>query len=109
MDPEAASRACLLGITANEPSFTTGHEAFFILCDDLVFGRECKEIEEGFYDEAIKNGMDPDTVTAEELVRLYYPGTKLTEGWWSSSIPRRSFYDTSKAKRMLGWYHGPFS
>ena len=109
MDPEAASRACLLGITANEPSFTTGHEAFFILCDDLVFGRECKEIEEGFYDEAIKNGMDPDTVTAEELVRLYYPGTKLTEGWWSSSNPRRSFYDTSKAKRMLGWYHGPFS
>jgi hypothetical protein len=105
VDPDAASRACLLGITANEPSFTRGHQAFFILSDDVIFGKESKQIEEGFYDEAIRNGMDPDTVTAEELVRLYYPGTKLREGWWTDSNPRRSFYDTTKAKQMLGWSH----
>lgn len=102
---DAAARACLLGITANEPSFSSGHEAFYILHDDLTFGKACAEIGEGFYDEAMKNGMDPDTVTAKELVRLYYPGTKLREGWWTKDNERRGFFDTSKAKKMLGWYH----
>jgi hypothetical protein len=102
---DAAARACLLGITANEPSFSSGHEAFYILHDDLTFGKACAEIGEGFYDDAMKNGMDPDTVTAKELVRLYYPGTKLREGWWTKDNERRGFFDTSKAKKMLGWYH----
>jgi hypothetical protein len=105
MSPEAAAQACLLGLTANEPSFTKGHEAFFILHDDLMFGKDCKEIEEGFYDDAMKAGMDPDTVTAKELARLYYPGTKLREGWWTEGNERRGFYDNSKAKKMLGWDH----
>lgn len=102
---DAAASACLLGLTANEPGFAKGHEMFFILYDQLVFGKACKEIEEGFYDDAIKGGMDPDTVSAEELVRLYYPGTKLREGWWSAENPRRGFYDTTKAKQLLGWTH----
>ncbi|KAJ9105293.1 hypothetical protein QFC21_001661 [Naganishia friedmannii] len=102
---DAAARACLLGLTANESSFLHGHEAFYILHDNLTFGKACREIAEGFYDDATKNGVDPDTVTAKELVQLYYPGTKLREGWWTEGNERRGFYDTSKAKKMLGWYH----
>ncbi|KAJ9108078.1 hypothetical protein QFC19_002543 [Naganishia cerealis] len=102
---EAAARACLLGVEANESSFSRGHEAFYILHDNLIFGKASKEIGEGFYDAELSSGMDPDTVTAKELVQLYYPGTKLKEDWWSEGNERRSLFDNSKAKRMLGWYH----
>jgi hypothetical protein len=102
---ESAAEACLLGITANEPSFQRGHEAFYILHDKLFLGKKSWEVERGVYDAAIANGMDPDTVTAQELIDLYYPGTKVKEGWFSEGNERRSFFDNSKAKKMLGWDH----
>lgn len=102
---DSAAEACLLGITANEPSFQRGHEAFYILHDKLFLGKKSWEVERGGYDAAIANGMDPDTVTAQELIDLYYPGTKVKEGWFSEGNERRSFFDNAKAKKMLGWDH----
>ena len=99
-----AANACLLGITANETSFQRGHEPFYILHDDLFLGKESWEVARGVYDEAIKNGMNPDTVTAKELIDLYYPNTKVREGWFDGN-PRRSLFDNAKAKEMLGWDH----
>jgi UDP-glucose 4-epimerase len=70
----AASRACLLGLTAD----FTGHEAFYI--------------------------VGPRTVSATpslELAAQHYPATPIRgdlRGW-------RSFFDCTKAERLLGWKH----
>jgi hypothetical protein len=65
-----AAKACLLGITASEPSFQRGHQPFYILHDDLFLGKESWEVGRGVYDEAIKGGLDPDTVTAKDSALL---------------------------------------
>ncbi|MGQ0600502.1 MAG: NAD-dependent epimerase/dehydratase family protein [Anaerolineales bacterium] len=72
--PEAAARACLLGVTAD----FKGHEVFYIVA--------------------------PDTVTdtpSLELAQRFFPHVPV-RGDLSGN---RSFFDSSKAERVLGWRH----
>lgn len=72
--PEAAARACLLGVTAD----FSGHEVFYIVA--------------------------PDTVTdlpSRELAQRYFPHVPI-RGAFAGNC---SFFDSSKAERLLGWRH----
>jgi UDP-glucose 4-epimerase len=71
---EAASRSCLLSLTAD----FTGHEVFYIVAPDTITNTASLELKEKFY---------PDVPVRGDL-----SGNK-------------SFFDSSKAERMLGWKH----
>lgn len=71
---EAASRACLLSLTAD----FTGHEVFYIVAPDTVVD-----------------------VPSLELRQKYYPDVPVR----GDLSGHKSFFDSSKAERMLGWKH----
>jgi nucleoside-diphosphate-sugar epimerase len=71
----AAARACLLGVTATY----SGHEVFFIIAPNIV----------------------PEDITSLELAARHYPDVPV-RGDMSGN---RSFFDSSKAERILGWRH----
>jgi nucleoside-diphosphate-sugar epimerase len=85
---EAVVRACILGLTSEGWS---GSEAFHIASEEIFFPPE------------LSDGVK---VPALDLVERYWPGriTQIDRVWWEGR-PRRSFFDTSKAQRMLGWRH----
>jgi nucleoside-diphosphate-sugar epimerase len=71
---DAASRACLLSLTAD----FKGHEAFYIVAPDTI-----------------------SDIPSLELKQKHYPDV-LVRGDLSG---HRSFFDSSKAERLLGWKH----
>ncbi|WVF71073.1 hypothetical protein IAT40_005870 [Kwoniella sp. CBS 6097] len=84
----AVLRACILGLTTEGWG---GAEAFHIAADEI------------FYPAALSNGIE---LPALELLEQHWPGRvkKVDRSWWHGN-PRRSFFDTSKAQRILGWKH----
>ena len=81
---DAVVRACILGLTSEG---WHGAEAFHIAAPEI---------------------WAPKGKTALELLESHWPGKveRIDESWWMDN-PRRSFFDTSKAERMLGWRHDP--
>lgn len=71
----AAARACLLGVTAD----FSGHEVFFIIAPNTV----------------------ADEATSLELAQRFYPQVPVR----GDLSGHRSFFDSSKAERLLGWKH----
>jgi hypothetical protein len=68
----------------------TGHEIFYIVAPTTKADG---------YEEA----------TSKKLAELYHPTTKIREGWFDEKQQDgeewKSFFDTSKAERILGWKH----
>jgi len=71
---EAASRACLLSLTAD----FKGHEVFYIVAPETISDISSIELKQKFY---------PDVPVRADLTG------------------HRSFFDSSKAERLLGWKH----
>lgn len=71
---EAASRACLLSLTAD----LKGHEVFYIVAPDTIADIPSLELKQNFY---------PDVPVRGDL------------------SGHKSFFDSSKAERLLGWKH----
>lgn len=71
----AAARACLLGVTAD----FSGHEVFFIIAPNTV----------------------ADDATSLDLAQRFYPHVPVR----GDLSGHRSFFDSSKAERLLGWKH----
>ncbi len=74
---DAAARACLLSLDAP----FTGHEVFYIVAPDTVMDMPTLEL-------------------AATLLRPIRRSAAISSG-------RRSFFNSSKAERMLGWRHTP--
>lgn len=102
---DAAASACLLGVTAENPLFQQGHQAFFIMSDYLNFGEATREVAEERQIYGILETVEADNIGSLELLHAVYPGVKVKDGWIKDKKDRRSFYDTSKAKTLLGWCH----
>jgi nucleoside-diphosphate-sugar epimerase len=85
---DAVVRGCVLGLTSDG---WDGAEAFHIAADDI------------FYPAELSDGVE---IPALELLERFWPGRvkRVDKSWWEGR-PRRSFFDTSKAQRMLGWTH----
>lgn len=85
---DAVVRACVLGLTSEGWS---GAEAFHIAADEIYYPKE------------LSNGVD---IPALDLLDQFWSGRvkHVNREWWEGN-PRRSFFDTSKAKKMLGWSH----
>lgn len=85
---DAVVRACVLGLTSEG---WTGAEAFHIAAQEI------------YYPAHLSNDVE---ITALELLEQYWPGRvkRIDKAWWECN-PRRSFFDTSKAERLLGWKH----
>ncbi|OCF32002.1 hypothetical protein I317_06712 [Kwoniella heveanensis CBS 569] len=85
---DAVLRACILALTSDG---WTGAEAFHIAADEI------------FYPASMSNGVK---VPALELLEKHWPDRvkNVDKSWWEGN-PRRSFFDTSKAQRVLGWSH----
>ena len=66
-----------------------GAEPFYLIVDDLVTKPE------------------DDETSRLDMLQKDWDGEryrKIDEAWWKDN-PRRGFWDNTKAKRMLGWYH----
>ena len=86
---DAVARACLASLT---------------LPADEVFAENAHEV---FYLVAPTTKADGDErATSRELARLCCAQSPIRLGWLEQGGPYRSFYDTSKAERLLGWVHG---
>jgi nucleoside-diphosphate-sugar epimerase len=85
---DAVLRACILGLTSEG---WTGAEAFHIAADDIYYPANLSENVE---------------LPALDVLERHWPGRvkHIDKTWWAEN-PRRSFFNTSKAQRMLGWKH----
>lgn len=71
----------------------------FIICSDETGW------EGGVTYDSIRKGTVPDRGTSVlDLIKHTYPKVKVVEDYWKDN-KRRSVFDNSKAKRMLGWEH----
>jgi nucleoside-diphosphate-sugar epimerase len=85
---DAVVRACVLGLTSEGWS---GAEAFHIASEEI------------FYPTTLSDGVE---IPALELLERFWPDrVKHIDTTWWEGTPRRSFFDTSKAQRLLGWRH----
>lgn len=68
-----------------------GAEAFHIAADEI------------FYPETLSGGVP---IPALALLEERWAGRvkEINRDWWAEN-PRRSFFDTAKARRILGWKH----
>lgn len=76
-----------------------GAEAFIICSDETAW-------EGGVERESLlmpEYGSDRAT-SVLDLIKHTYPTTRVREEYWKDN-KRRSVFDNSKAKRMLGWEH----
>jgi nucleoside-diphosphate-sugar epimerase len=82
---DAVVRACVLAMTSEGWS---GAEAFHIAAEEIWY--------------------PASQDTALEILAKHWPGRvkRIDQEWWNGNA-RRSFFDTSKAQRMLGWKHDP--
>lgn len=87
---DAVVRACTLAMTSEG---WHGAEAFHIASSEI------------FYPAGLSDGI---SLPALELLERHWSGRvkRIDRDWWKDN-PRRSFFDTSKAERMLGWKHDP--
>jgi nucleoside-diphosphate-sugar epimerase len=85
---DAVLRACVLALTSEGWS---GAEAFHIAADQI------------FYPASLSDGVE---IPALEVLEKHWSGRvkQIDRSWWADN-PRRSFFDTSKAQRVLGWKH----
>jgi hypothetical protein len=68
-----------------------GAEAFHIASDEI------------FYPSELSGGVE---MSALDLLDKHWAGrvAQVDRTWWANN-PRRSFFNTAKAQRMLGWKH----
>lgn len=93
---QACAEACLLGITSEG---WKGAEAFNIVAPDICW--------EGGVSAAIPGHEDlMGKVGSVELMKKAWSGRVgvLHEEYWREN-PRRGFWTTDKAEKMLGWKH----
>jgi nucleoside-diphosphate-sugar epimerase len=85
---DAVVRGCVLGLTSDGWS---GAEAFHIAAGEI------------YYPPELSGGVE---VPALQLLEEHWSGRvkRVDKEWWAGH-PRRGFFDTSKAERMLGWQH----
>lgn len=91
---DACARAALQAITSEG---WTGHETFILASDDICW-------EGGLSPDQRFNGERHGSLDLLEHSWKGRYGTVDRE-WWSQN-PRRGFFDTTKAKNILGWTHG---
>lgn len=85
---DAVVRGCVLGLTSEG---WTGAEAFHLAANEI------------FYPASLSDGVE---ISALNLLEKHWPGrVKVVDRSWWDGNPRRSFFDTAKAQRMLGWQH----
>jgi len=77
---DSAAEAFILAITEPTDRWPSAAEAFFIVAPETT--------------------VDVDTI---DLMREYWPNVPLKSG--KSISGRKSFFDCSKAKELLGWVH----
>lgn len=98
---EDCATSSLLGLTTEN---WHGHEVFYIIADEICW--------EGGLDQTRKRTKDEGVRAADhkvgslDLLKTAWKGRYQTvnEEFWAGN-PRRSFFDTSKAQRVLGWKH----
>lgn len=85
---DAVLRACILGLTSEG---WEGAEAFHIASDEI------------FYPSELSGGVQ---ISALDLLEQHWSDrvTVVDRSWWDDN-PRRSFFNTAKAQRLLGWQH----
>ena len=81
---DSGANAFLLALTAEEGAWE-GHEAFYVAAPDIPY----------------------DDVSSMELRDRFYKDVPIKEGKDLSG--NKSFFDCSKAERLLGWKHGPLA
>jgi nucleoside-diphosphate-sugar epimerase len=92
---ESCAESALLGLTSEG---WTGAEVFIICSDETGW-------EGGVTYESIRKGSKPERETSVlDLIKHAYPQVKIREEYWKEN-KRRSVFDNSKAKEMLGWEH----
>lgn len=89
----ACAQACLKALISEG---WEGAEAFFLTSDELCW-------EGGVRPEDKESG---EKAHALDLLRHSFTGQwdEMDESWWAEN-PRRGFWDSSKAKKLLGWDH----
>jgi nucleoside-diphosphate-sugar epimerase len=93
---ESCAESALLGLTSEG---WEGAEVFNICSDETAW-------EGGVERDSIllpDQGSDR-SLAVLDLIKHTYPNTKVREEYWKDN-KRRSVFDNSKAKRMLGWQH----
>jgi len=78
---DSGAEAFVRGVTSSEEKWA-GHERFFIVAPSI----------------AVPGGED-----WLELKKRYFPDVPIREGWVESQ--KGTFYDCSRAERLLGWVH----
>jgi len=93
---DACASACELGLTSEG---WEGHEVFNIVAPEICW-------EGGVKTEEQSKVVKEEKVGSLELIEEHWRGryNGLREGWWDGR-PRRSFWDSTKAERVLGWRH----
>ena len=94
---ESCAESALLGLTSEG---WTGAEAFIICSDETAW-------EGGVTHETMRKagGEKVERETSVlDMIKHAYPNVKVREEYWRDN-KRRSVWDNSKAKRMLGWEH----
>lgn len=94
---ESCAESALQGLTSEG---WEGAEAFIICSDETAW-------EGGVTPDSLLNGNEgasDRTTSVLDLIKHSYPTTKIREDYWKDN-KRRSVFDNSKAKRMLGWQH----
>ncbi|OCF36634.1 hypothetical protein I316_01886 [Kwoniella heveanensis BCC8398] len=99
---DACARSCLLSLTSEgwgQDHNGGGHEAFFIVNEDLIW-------DGGLSPES--RGSGEYTTSALELIKYELQDKNkvgdVDESWWEGN-PRRGLWDCSKANILLGWKH----
>lgn len=80
---ESIARACLLGVTSEG---WTGSEVFWIVAPNTRVAQEGQSIK------------------SIDLAKQYHPHTPVRARWFDGN-EGGSFFDCSKARRLLGWQH----
>ncbi|WWC85650.1 uncharacterized protein L201_000516 [Kwoniella dendrophila CBS 6074] len=92
---ESCARAALLGLTSQG---WKGHETFILASNDIVWDGNLDQTER----------FTGEKVSSLDLLEYSWKGrydeSKLNRQWWANN-PRRGFWDTTKAQKVLGWSH----
>ena len=111
----AVARAFLAALTEGD---WTGHEVFNICAPEICHEAESSGVDRNLLEHAPQDTpstlKNPSRVHPRPhvggrtgslaLLGEHWPGTEVDKQWWSSN-PRRGFWDTSKAEKMLSWKH----
>ncbi|WVQ98945.1 hypothetical protein IAU59_006077 [Kwoniella sp. CBS 9459] len=103
---DACARSCLLSLTSEGWGDTYnggGHEAFFIVNEDLIWDGHLTAESKGKGTPQGEKAVTALDLIKYELVDKGKVGA-VDESWWAED-PRRGLWDCSKANRMLGWKH----